>query len=264
MEIFQAIILGIVQGITEWLPVSSSGHLVIFQELFGFGTNVSFDVLLHFATLLVILLVFWKDIVAIFKSLFSLKWDENTKLLLFIIIASVPIAIIGFVFHDFFIGLLTNLFLVGIFLVINGLVLFLTRFTKQNNNKSNKLKDSSKLNWWKSLVIGVAQAVALIPGISRSGATVSTGLFLGIKKKKLITFSFLMAVPAIIGATISEAKGLTMVNPAALILGSIAALIVGYFSLKFLIRIIEKGKMHNFSYYCVVLGIIVILVALIY
>src|SRR4030042_7086107 len=105
MEFYQAIILGIVQGITEWLPISSSGHLVLFQEFFGFGTNVAFDVLLHLATLLVIILVFWKDLVTIFNSLIKWKWDENTKLLLLIILATIPTAIIGLYFQDFFISI---------------------------------------------------------------------------------------------------------------------------------------------------------------
>ncbi|MBW2991410.1 undecaprenyl-diphosphate phosphatase, partial [Candidatus Woesearchaeota archaeon] len=204
------------------------------------------------ATLIVVFIVFWKDILAILKSLFSLKWDDNTKMLLFIFLASIPTAILGLVFHDFFIGLFTNLLFIGFFLVINSIILFMTRFTKTNK----------EINWWKSLVMGVAQGISIIPGISRSGATISTGLFLGVKKEKLIKLSFLMSVPAIIGAFITESKGLVFENPLALILGSLTALIFGYFALKFIIRIIEKGKFHYFAYYCLTIGLIIILFSL--
>jgi undecaprenyl-diphosphatase len=249
MEIIQALILGIIQGITEWLPVSSSGHLVLLQQLFGLGANVAFDALLHIATIIVIFMVFWKDILAIVKSFFSFKWDENTKLLLFIIIATIPTALMGLVFQDFFKALFTNMLLLGVFFIINGLILFLTRFIKVKNKA---------LNWWQSFIIGVAQGASIIPSISRSGATVSTGLFFGIKRQTLIKFSFLMAIPAIIGAFILEFNGLSFENPLALILGSLAALIVGYFSLKLIIRTIEKGKWYVFAYYCFALGIIIL------
>jgi len=253
MEIIQALILGIVQGITEWLPVSSSGHLVLFQEFLGFGTDVAFDVLLHLATLIVILAVFWKDILAILRSLLAFRWDENSKLLFFILLASVPTAIFGLVFHDWLVGLFSNLLLLGVFFIVNAIILFLTRFAKP----------AKQLNWWKSIVMGVAQGLSIIPSISRSGATVSTGMFLGIKKEKLIRFSFLMAVPAIIGAFIMEAKDLAFNNPLPLILGSLTALVVGYFALKLMIRTIEKGKLYYFAYYCLILGVLILVLNLI-
>jgi len=250
MELFQALILGVIQGITEWLPISSSGHLVLLQQLFHLGSSIAFDALLHLATVLVIILVFWKDILAILKSLLSFKWDENTKLLLFIIIATIPTAIIGLVFKDWLTALFTNILLLGVFFIINGIILFLTRFAR---------KTDKELNWWQSLIIGAAQGASIIPSISRSGATVSTGLFFGIKKEKLITFSFLMAIPAIIGAFIIEAKDLVFENIWPMIIGSLAALIVGYFALKLVIKAIEKGKWHWFAYYCVMIGVLIIL-----
>jgi undecaprenyl-diphosphatase len=253
MEIFQALILGLIQGITEWLPISSSGHLVLFQQLFSLGSSVAYDALLHLATLIVIILVFWKDILAILKSLISVKWDENTRLFLFIILASIPTAIIGLAFKDWLTALFTNMLLLGVFFIINGLILFLTRFAKNKNKE---------LNWWQSISMGITQGVSIIPSISRSGITVSTGLFFGIKKEKLIKFSFLMAIPAIIGAFIIESKDLVLETPINLILGSLTALIIGYFSLKLIIRIIEKGKFHYFAYYCLVLGIIILFFAL--
>lgn len=255
MELFQAIILGIVQGITEWLPVSSSGHLVLFQELFGMANSVAFDALVHIATVLVIFIVFWKDIVAMLKSLLAWRWDDNTKLLAFIIIATIPTAIIGLLFEDWLTGLFTNMLLLGVFFIINGAILFLTKYAKAKKGK--------ELNWWQSLLMGIAQGVSIIPSISRSGATVSTGMFLGIKKEKLIKFSFLMSVPAIIGAMVLKSGELVFENLVPMAFGFVAALIVGYFSLKLIIKVIEQGKWHYFAYYCVALGIIILVFSLV-
>jgi len=247
MELFQAIILGIVQGITEWLPISSSGHLVLFQELFGFGANVAFDVILHVATLLVILIVFWNDILAIIKSLLAWRWDENTKLLLFIILATIPTAIIGLLFQNWLLGLFTNMMLLGVFFIINGIILLLTRFAKANK----------ELNWKHSIMMGIAQGLSIIPSLSRSGLTISTGMFFGVKKENLVKLSFLMAVPAILGAFVLEANEIVFADIGAMIAGSIAALIVGYFALRLTIRTVEKGKWHYFAYYCLALGILI-------
>jgi len=249
MELFQAIILGIVQGITEWLPISSSGHLMILHELFGFGTDVAFDVLLHVATLFVILIVFWKDILAIIKSLLSWKWDENTKLLLFIVLASIPTALFGFLLQDWLLGLFTNIILLGVFFVINGLILLMTKFINE---------PKKALNWWQSLVIGLAQGLSIIPSLSRSGLTISTGMFLGIKKEKLIKFSFLMAVPAIIGAAILELGNLVIKDVVPMIAGTLASLVVGYVSLRWLIKLVENSKFYEFGYYCIIIGLIII------
>jgi undecaprenyl-diphosphatase len=123
-------------------------------------------------------------------------------------------------------------------------------------------KTNKEVNWWKSLIMGVSQGISIIPGISRSGATVSTGMFLGIKKQNLIKLSFLMSIPAIIGAFIFESKGLSFENPLALVLGSLTALVLGYFALKFIIRIIEKGRFHYFAYYCLVVGIIIFVLSI--
>jgi undecaprenyl-diphosphatase len=253
MELFQAIILGIIQGITEWLPISSSGHLMILHELFGFGTDIAFDVLLHVATLFVILIVFWKDILAILKSLFAWKWDENTKLLLFIVLATIPTALFGLLLKDWLLGLFTNMLLLGVFFVINGLVLLMTKFVNE---------PKKALNWWQSLVIGLAQGLSIIPSLSRSGLTISTGMFLGVKKEKLIKFSFLAAVPAIIGAAILELDKLVLTDLVPMIAGTLASLIVGYISLRWLIRLVEKSKFHEFGYYCIIVGLIIMCVVL--
>lgn len=253
MELFQAIILGIVQGITEWLPISSSGHLMILHELFGFGTDVAFDVLLHVATLVVILIVFWKDILAILKSLFAWRWDENTKLLLFIVLATIPTALFGLLLQDWLLGLFTNLLLLGVFFVINGLILLMTKFIAA---------PKKTLNWWQSLVIGLAQGLSIIPSLSRSGLTISTGMFLGIKKENLIKFSFLMAVPAIIGAAILELDKLVITDIVPVIAGTLASLVVGYLSLRWLIKLVEKSKLYEFGYYCIIVGLVILAIVL--
>lgn len=248
----QAILLGIIQGITEWLPVSSSGHLVLLQQYFKLDVPVAFDVILHVGTLIVIFLVFGKDILAIFKSLLSWQWDQNTKLLLFIILASIPTGIIGLVFHDWLIGLFSSILAVGIALLFTGTIVYLSKFSVSNK----------KLTWWKSVVIGVVQGLAIIPGISRSGSTISFGLLMGVNRSQIAKFSFLLSVPAILGAAILEGKDLVLVNIGPMIIGTLTSVIVGYFALKYLLGLIKQGKFYYFSYYCWALGLVVLALAL--
>ncbi|MFH0870662.1 MAG: undecaprenyl-diphosphate phosphatase [archaeon] len=252
MDLFQAIILGIVQGITEWLPISSSGHLVLFQELFGFGANVAFDVMLHVATLLVILIVFWKDILAIIKSLFAWRWDEHTRMLLFIVLATIPTALIGLLFKDWLLGLFTNMLLLGVFFIINGIILLMTRFAKEGK----------ELGWKHSIMMGFAQGLSIIPSLSRSGLTISTGMFFGVKKENLVKLSFLMAVPAILGAAILELNQLVMTDLMPMIAGTVVSLVVGYISLRWLIKLVENSKFHEFGYYCIAIGLIILAVVI--
>jgi undecaprenyl-diphosphatase len=258
MDILQALILGVVQAITEWLPVSSSGHLALVQALFGLENNVAFDVMLHLATILVIIIVFWKDLMEIVDSLLAHSWDDNTEMLYFIAIATIPTAIIGLLFKLFFMSLFTNLLLLGIFFMINGFVLFMTKYYTRRRED---------LTWKGSIAIGISQGIAILPGISRSGSTISTGMFLGLKKKKLVRFSFLMAIPAIIGASILEYKDLmplTSVGLTTILVGFFTVLILGYFCLKYLLKVIEQGRWHYFAYYCWVIGLITIVLALMF
>ena len=248
----QAILLGIVQGITEWLPISSSGHLVLFQQWFGLKVPVAFDVILHVGTLMVVLLVFWKDILKIFKSLFKWQWDKNTKLLLFIILGSIPTGIIGLVFHDWLISLFSSILVVGIALLFTGAIVYLSKFPKKDE----------KLNWWKAVIVGVVQGLAIIPGISRSGSTISFGLLMKVKRSEIAKFSFLLSVPAIMGAAILEGKNLVLVDIGPMIVGTLTSVVVGYFALKYLLRLIKEGKFYYFSYYCWALGSIVLAFAL--
>lgn len=251
MNIFQSIILGIIQGITEWLPVSSSGHLVIAQEFFGLQNALLFDILLHIATLSVIFIILRKEIFNIAKACFKLDFkSENGKLALFIVVASVPTGIIGILFKDLFEKVFSNLFGVAIGLMITGIVLLLTKKIR------NKFQN---LNFKNSIMIGIAQGIAITPGISRSGSTIATGIMLGIDKDKVAKFSFLLSIPAILGASLLESKKL--LNPelsfdwVPKIAGMVTAAIIGYITLKALLKIIQSDKFYLFGYYCIGLSI---------
>ena len=248
---FNEIILGIIQGIAEWLPISSSGHLVIYQQLFQTKTPVIFDIMLHVATLIVIFLVFYKEILAMIKAIFKLDFKSKYgKLAMLIIIGSIPTAIIGLAFHDFFISLFSNLTAVGIALIINGIILSISKHAK----------GIKKIKTVDAIIIGIAQGFAIIPGISRSGITISTGLLRGIDRKSIAAFSFLMSVPAIIGAAILEGQNLIVadINYLVLSISMLVSVVVGYYSLRLLLHLVLRKKLHLFSYYCWILGIFII------
>jgi len=252
VTLIEVLILAVIQGLTEWLPVSSSGHLVITQKVLGLNLPLIYSVMLHVGTLIVVLTVFRKDITDIIKAV--IKRDFKTqegKLALFIAVGSVPIAIIGFVFHAIFESLFSNLPAVGLALIITGCVLFF----------SEKRLGNKKIGTLDSLLIGLAQAIAIIPGISRSGVTLTTGLLRKIDKTTAFRYSFLLSVPAVIGATIMESKELVVgnVDMVPLILGATISMIVGYASLKLVQKIVMSEKFHLFAYYCWTIGIAIIL-----
>ncbi|NCC70115.1 undecaprenyl-diphosphate phosphatase [bacterium] len=255
MTSFQAFILGIVQGITEWLPVSSSGHLTIIEYLFGIKETLSFNIALHFASVLVIFIVLWKDIKKLIIGV--LKRDqESLKMFLYYFLASIPAAIFGILLKDYLELVNQNLFLIGIFLIITSFVLFITKYSKQDNKKIN-IKNS--------IFIGIAQAFAILPGISRSGMTVSMGLGRGINREEIAKFSFILAIPAILGAAVLDLKNLQAIqNIEAVILGMIVCLIIGILSLKFLLNLIKKNGLYKFSPYCLILGILSIIIFFFY
>ena len=252
VTLIEALFLAVVQGLTEWMPVSSSGHLVITQTVLGLNPPLIFDVMLHVGTLIVVLTVFRKDIADIIKAVIKRDFEtEEGKLALFIVVGSVPIAIIGFVFYDFFKSLFSNLLAVGVAIIITGSVIFF----------SEKRMGNRKMGILDSLLIGLAQAVTIIPGISRSGITVATGLLRKIDKTKAFRYSFLLSVPAVIGATVMESRDLVLGNMdmAPVFLGATISMIVGYVSLKILKKIVMNKKFHLFAYYCWTVGIAIIL-----
>ena len=250
--LFEVVILSVIQGLTEWLPISSSGHLVFFQQVFGIKVPLLLDVMLHFGTLIVILIVFRKKILKIIKALIHLEFkSEEGKLGIFLIVGSIPIAIIGAILFDIIKSFFSNLLVVGIALILSGCIIFF----------SEKRLGKKKITLLDSFLIGIAQSIALIPGISRSGITISVGLLGRIDRHKVFNYSFLLAIPAILGATIFESKELILgtIDPILLILGIIISTVIGYGSLKFLNKIIIMEKFHLFAYYCWLFGILVIL-----
>jgi len=262
IEIIKAIIIGIVQGLTEFLPVSSSGHIVIAQEILGLQyneeQNLMFAIILHFATALSTIVVFRKDILEIIKGLFQFKWNEQTQFSLKIILSMIPAVIVGLFLKDTLEELFSNLRLVGFMLLVTATLLYLADKAK-NTGKNISYKDS--------FIIGLAQSVAaLLPGISRSGSTISTSIILGDDKAKAARFSFLMVLPLIIGAAAKEYLDATQPGAAPisfdvlpLAFGFLAAFISGLFACKWMIEFVKKAKLKYFSIYCSIVGVFVIL-----
>jgi undecaprenyl-diphosphatase len=262
MTVFQAIFLGVVQGLTEFLPVSSSGHLVFFQSLFGLEEpQLAFDVMLHLGTLLAVVVYFRTDISQILLGTWAWlkgrrEGEEEAKLLLWIVVASVPTGLMGILFKDWFESLFSRPKTVGLMLLVTGLLLWLTRIVKKNE------KTAGKMGVIDALIIGIAQGVAIIPGISRSGATISSGLFRGLRRELAGKFSFLLSIPAIVGATLLEFREIDLGSGIGLtFIGMAVSFFVGLFSLKLLMNIVKKGRLSHFSYYCWAIGIFMILLA---
>ncbi len=245
----QAILLGIVQGITEWFPISSSGHLVIVQHFLGVSPPVVFDLMLHLGSLLVVLWVFRRDIIRILSG--AVKGDRKEWAMLgYLALASVPIAVAGLVFEDQVKAAFQSTVSVGIFLIFTAILLFFSRFPKEKGRH---------LSFLRVLAMGVGQALAILPGVSRSGATISSGMMLGVRREEAATFAFLMFIPAVIGATIFELPNVGAVGEAAPLLAGIAATVItGWLSLTLLLRMISRGQFHHFAWYCLAVGIIII------
>lgn len=247
MSIIQALILAITQGLTEFLPVSSSGHLVIIQNLFGFTTPpVFFDIMLHAGTLLAVFVYFWHDIIQLL-----LGWKKNTNFIIGLIVASIPAGLVGILLSSRLEYIFSSTKLVGITLLITGSILLLTRWIKAKNTAENP-------SFCQSLMIGLFQAVAVLPGISRSGLTISAGLFSGFSPSAAFRYSFFLAIPAILGAVLIQLKDtpLNSIDWGITAFGFIVALIIGILSLKILGRIVQKGRLYYFSYYCFALGLL--------
>lgn len=265
MEYLKIIILAIVQGLTEFLPVSSSGHLAIAQYLLGVESpGVTLEVFLHFGTFMSVLVIFWKDIVKIIVAFITNFWkvwkyptvmkeNEDFAMAIYIIFSTIPAAIVGLLFEEQITGLFDNIVMVGIALLVTGVVLFLTQLAQ---------KVKRPLKGWTAFLMGLAQAIAIIPGISRSGSTVSTGIFLGMPREKVAKFSFLMALPLIFGATLLKGKEALAIEGfpwAGIIVGTITAFLFGYFAVKWLLKAIISGKLYMFGFYCLALGFLAII-----
>lgn len=251
MDILDVILLAVVQGITEWLPVSSSGHLVLTQHFLGLYPPLIFDVLLHVGTALVIVGVFRDDILAILKALGRRDFSsEEGKLAVLILIGSIPTAFVGLFLNDFIESLFSNIQAVGGALLVTGTILFLTR--GKTGDREPSYRDG--------FLIGLAQGAALVPGISRSGSTIAVGMLLGIERQKAARFSFLLMLPAVLGAAVMEGGGITDSNLplGVMAIGVAVSMAVGYVSLKYLLRVITAGRFHLFAYYCWAVGILIL------
>lgn len=265
MNWFEALVLGLIQGLTEYLPVSSSGHLAIGAHLFGINgeDNLTFTIMVHVATVLSTLVILWKEIDWILKGLFKFQMNEETKYALNIVISMIPVGVVGLFFKDkveevFGSGLL----IVGIMLLVTACLLTFSYFAKPRQKEN-----ISPLH---AFIIGLGQALAVLPGLSRSGTTIATGLLLGDKKEKMAQFSFLMVIPPILGEALLDLlmglkgeEALGGIDAFPMIVGFVAAFVSGCLACKWMINIVKKGKLVYFGIYCAIAGAVTIICSLI-
>ncbi len=274
MSVFQAFILGIVQGLTEFLPVSSSGHLVLVPEFFNIPTpGVSFDVLLHVATLVAVVGYFIKDVAKIVAALFSPRRMTKEevrywrRLFVWLVIGSVPAAIFGLALNSFFESLFSSTASVGIFLMVTAVLLvasdLATRAAVRRNRPGASLREMRPVD---AVIVGCFQALAIAPGISRSGSTISAGVFLGFDRETAARFAFLLSIPAILGAFLFKLPdlggGATGTSGAALFVGFLAAAVSGFLAVRFMMRFLKKHPLWGFAVYTALVGLFVIVLSL--
>lgn len=253
MDILQGIILGIVQGLTEFLPISSSGHLIVFKKLFGINQEqfgLTFDIALHFATLIAVFIVFWEDIVSIIKK-------PIQKLTGLLIVATIPAVIVGLFFDDYIERISQSGGFLGLAFLFTAALMFFSQKAKP------KAKNMELMTTKDATVIGLMQGVAVMPGISRSGSTTSAGLFMGIEKEAAMRFAFLMSIPVILGSAVLGVKDIVTtpeaINWAPVIAGMLAAGISGYFAIRFMLNFFKKRSLNVFSIYLAILGILILI-----
>ena len=270
MSWLEALILGIVQGLTEFLPVSSSGHLTILSNLFGLEgeSNLTMIVVLHVATVLSTLFILWKEVVWIFKDLFAKQsWksytglNEGTKYAINILISMIPVGIVGFFFKDTVEEIFgSGMLIVGIMLLVTAALLAFSYYAKPRQREH--------ISGLHAFIIGIGQALAVMPGLSRSGTTIATGLLLGNKKEKMAQFSFLMVIPPVLGEALLDVKDIAEqgfstamngISAGTLIVGFLAAFITGCLACKWMINVVKRGKLIWFAVYCVIIGLFAII-----
>ena len=251
-HLLEAVLLGIIQGTAEWLPISSTGHLRLAEHFLGLNVPILFDITLHIGTLAVILFFFRKDIRNILTALVHLDFkSENGRLTPLIIVGSIPTALIGLAFSDQIESTFRNPLPIATALIMCGTLLFTSRFAREKTDN---------INYIEALIFGIAQGMAIIPGLSRSGTTIAVALMLGIKREKAFRFSFLLSIPAIIGALglMAYKERETLIRAgfggSEILAGATIAMIVGYFALKLLHKAIENRKFYLFAFYCWLLG----------
>jgi len=264
MNGLEALILGLLQGLTEYLPVSSSGHLAIGSALFGIEgeESLSFTILVHIATVLSTLVILWKEIAWIFKGLFRFEMNDETRYVLNIVVSMIPVGIVGVFFKDTVEAIFgSGLLVVGCMLLLTALLLAFSYYAKPRQKEKISLRDA--------FIIGLAQACAVMPGLSRSGSTIATGLLLGNKKEYLAQFSFLMVIPPILGEALLDALKMMQgeslggdIPASSLLIGFLAAFVSGCLACKWMINIVKKGKLIYFAIYCAIAGAVTIFLSL--
>lgn len=260
MNYFESIILGALQGLTEFLPVSSSGHLELANALLGVQSenNLMFAMAVHGGTVLSTIVVFWKQIVRLVKGVFKFRMNEETKFVLKIFISMIPILIVGLTLEDKIEALFSgNILLVGCMLLVTAFLLWFSSVYKPRRRE---------LSYWDALVMGIAQSVAVLPGLSRSGTTISTGLILGVKKDEVAPFSFLMVLIPIIGANLlsllgGDFSGASDISGGVILVGFLTAFVVGTLACRFMLRVVAKGNLKWFALYCLIVGLVAIIVS---
>lgn len=274
MDIIQAIILGMVQGLTEFLPVSSSAHLVIVPELLGAKSSLAFDTLLHVGTLVAVIGYFWKDILAMIKAFLSslkdlfrgkfkegVKEDPFKRMTWLVLVGTIPAGLMGVLLKDQFESLFNSITAVGFFLLITGVILWAAEWIAKKNS-GKKGKQIKEVSFTNSLVIGLFQGFAIAPGISRSGSTIAASLFSGLERKLAARYSFILSIPAILGAALIQTKDIVSFdsNIGVLISGFLSAMIFSYLAVKFMMGYIQKHSLVIFSYYCWIVGGLTLLI----
>jgi len=250
-DIVSALILAVIQGLTEWLPVSSSGHLVLFSGILSYDSSLMFDVALHFGTLMAVFVYFGRDIIDILEDFLKFRTKSaNFRFGLLLIAATIPAAIIGYLFRDLFESAFSSLWMVAMGFAITALVLFIASLDIKKLSKK-----AEELGFFGAILIGCAQAVAIFPGISRSGATISSGLLLGLKEKEAVKFSFMMAIPAIFGASIVEIGNNPL--PTELVWATLLSFAVGLLTIHIMLKFIitSRKNLRWFAVYCILLAL---------
>lgn len=273
MDVIDSLILGLVQGLSEYLPISSSGHLEICQDLLGLNMtgadSMQYDVALHVATVLSTIVILWHEFSGMCRSFFTLRRDENTSLVCKILVSCIPVGIVGVCFKDQVEGFFgANLAVVGISLCVTTLLLSFAYFTRtlpsiRRRGVRDSMSSGRPIGYLDALVIGCAQAVAVIPGLSRSGTTIATGILLGNRRDKVAKFSFLMVIIPILGQGLLDAyKGISGggvaggVSLGALATGFLAAFVSGCIACKWMIELVKRGRLVWFALYCLIVGVL--------
>lgn len=263
MEWFEALILGLLQGLTEFLPVSSSGHLTIGRELLGIESSgdLVFEVTVHAATVLSTIVVFRKQIWQLLKGFFKFKYNDEADYIYKIAVSMIPVFIVGVFFKDQVEALFSSLLVVGIALLVTALLLFFSDFASKKTQSENKARNG--ISYGQAFAVGVGQALAVVPGLSRSGTTISTGLLCGVRRDVMAQFSFLMVLIPILGEAfldlVSGEMAASSVGTLPLVVGFVAAFLSGLFACKVMIALVRKARLSWFALYCAIVGIIVII-----